>query len=161
MENRQIKNTLRDCVINNHHYTTGGNSNKYFKTEAIDITNPLILPNTANTRENNNTFVWWNDHRVEFGVDNCATRHICSKKELFVGEINTSTNIGVKGISGSFRTTSLGTIRFTIKDDEDKVNEIILEHVIYLLEAAKNLILIVQWDEDKDDDCEKRSKGKF
>ena len=161
MENRQIKNTLRDCVINNHHYTTGGNSNKYFKTEAIDITNPLILPNTANTRENNNTFVWWNDHRVEFGVDNCATRHICSKKELFVGEINTSTNIGVKGISGSFRTTSLGTIRFTIKDDEDKVNEIILEHVIYLPEAAKNLILIVQWDEDKDDDCEKRSKGKF
>ena len=97
-------------VMNSHHYTTGGNSNTFFLIEVIDIMDPLILSNTADSRENNNTFVLWNDHRTEFGVDNCATRHICSKKELFVEEINTSTNIGVKGISGSSREIGLGKI---------------------------------------------------
>ena len=147
--------------MNSHHYTTGGNSNTCFLIEVIDIMDPLILSNTANSRENNNTFVLWNDHRTKFGVDNCATRHIYSKKELFVGEINTPTNIGVKGISGSFRKIGLGNISFTIKDDKNKINEIMLENVIYLPEETKNLISIAQWDEDKDDDCEICSKGKF
>ena len=87
-------------------------------------------------------------------MDYCAIRHICSIKELFVGEITTSTNIGVKGISGSSLVTGVEIIRFTIKDDKNKVHEIILENVIYLLEAVKNLISVAQWDEDKDDDYE-------
>ena len=72
------------------------------------------------------------------------TRHICSKKELFVGKINTSKNIGVKRISGNSRATGLETIRFTIKDDENKVNEIALKNVICLPDAAKKLISISQ-----------------
>ena len=52
-------------------------------------------------------------------------------------------------------------IPFTIKDDKNKVNEIMLENVIYLPEATKNLISIAQWDEDKDDDYKICSKGKF
>ena len=71
-----------------------------------------------------------------------------------MGEITTSTNIGVKGISGSSLVTGVEIIRFTIKDDKNKVHEIILENVIYLLEAVKNLISVAQWDEDKDDDYE-------
>ena len=105
--------------MNSHHYTTGGNSNACFLIEVINVMDPLILSNTAYFRENNNTFVLRNDRRTEFGVDNCATHHICSKKELFVGEINTSTNIGVKGISGSSREIGLGTIPFTIKGDKN------------------------------------------
>ena len=71
-----------------------------------------------------------------------------------MGEITTSTNIGVKGISGSSLVTGVEIIRFTIKDDKNKVHEIILDNVIYLPEAVKNLISVAQWDEDKDDDYE-------
>ena len=45
-----------DCkgsVMNSHHYTTRENSNTCFMTEAINIMDPLILSNTANSRENN------------------------------------------------------------------------------------------------------------
>ena len=113
-------------------------------TEAIDITNPLILSNIANSRDNDNAFVWQNNHQTQFGINNCATHHIWSTKELIVGEIITYTNIGVKEISESSLATDIETTRFTIKDDENKIHDIKLKNVFYLLEAAKNFISIAQ-----------------
>ena len=118
----------------------------------------LILTNTSDVDMNSEDFSL-NSNSTEFGTDNCATHHICSERDLFVGEIKPISNIGVKGISGSAMAEGIGTIEFTIVDDNKEEHKIRLENVIYLPQAAKNLISISQWAKDKKDNCGVLSRG--
>ena len=79
----------------------------------------LILTNTSDVAMHSEDFSL-NSNSTEFGTDNCATHHICSERELFVGEIKPISNIGVKGISGSAMAEGIGTIEFVIVDDDKR-----------------------------------------
>ena len=112
----------------------------------------LVLNNTVGEEVYTEDFDM-SSGNTEFGTDNCATHHICHEKLLFVGEIRPISNIGVKGIAGSAKAEGIGTIEFVILDDNKEEHKIRLENVIYLPQAAKNLISISQWSKDKKDNC--------
>ena len=100
---------------------------------------PHILVNVRNARNIDNDYSFGQRY-TRFGVDNCATHHICSEKSLFIGVIRPCTNIGVRGISGSAIAEGIGTIAFTLTDSKGQKHHIEIENVIYLPSAAKNLI---------------------
>ena len=96
-----------------------------------------------------------------FGLDNCATHHICGDKNLFVKLEDISSGIHVNGIAGSSAAKGIGTIRFHILDVDGKDHIITLDNVIYLPGAAKNLISISQWAKDKEDDAGIMTRGTY
>ena len=96
---------------------------------------------------------------TSFGIDNCATHHICGERNLFIEPMAIISNVGVKGIAGSLPAEGIGTVSFVIKDDNGKVHSIILHKVIFLPSAAKNLISVSQWSLDRKDDCSITSRG--
>eukprot|EP00957_Ditylum_brightwellii_P021479 1620396-Ditylum_brightwellii.AAC.2 len=85
-----------------------------------------------------------------FGIDNCATGH--ELREPPPG-------VGVIGIGGISKPSGLGTIVFTITDCKGSSHEIILENVLYVPEAPKNLILVTKWAEDRKDNCKILTRG--
>ena len=80
----------------------------------------------------------------EFGMDNCATHHICGDRNLFFSMNDLPGDVHVNGISGSSVAEGIGTIRFHIMDTKGHDHLIALDNVIYLPGAAKNLISISQ-----------------
>ena len=97
----------------------------------------------------------------EFGMDNCATHHICVVKNLFVTLRDISSHVHVNGISGSSTAKGIGTIRFHIMDTKGHDHLITLDNVIYLPGAAKNLVSVSQWARDKQDNAGIMSRGTF
>ena len=67
-------------------------------------------------------------------------QHVCSQPELFTTMSEPPTRIAVKGIAGSSTAEGVGSVRFSIVDSNDNEHTIDLENVIYLPNAAKNLI---------------------
>ena len=128
-------------------------------TETTDIADVLILAN-SNTGKPDTNLCSFAPTRTEFGTDNCATHHICSQLELFIS-MDTSTNIGVKGVAGSSLAEGIGTVQFTITDEDGIAHTITLSNVIYLSSAAKNLISTSQWSRDRHDDCGVLSREKY
>ena len=57
--------------------------------------------------------------------------------------------------------SGIGTIQFTITDEDNVKHVIQLHDVIYLPESAKNLISTSKWADDKQDDCCVLSRGKY
>ena len=58
---------------------------------------------------------------IRFGTDNCATHHICSDLSLFVSKPKVIHGVGIKGITGSSPALGIGSIQFTITDEEGGV----------------------------------------
>ena len=138
------------------------------------ITNPLRLCLVAECSIDNKAVALANDDadRIEteftfdtkpatFGTDNCATHHICYQRDLFASISEPATSIGVRGVSGSSTAEGIGTVKFRLKDDNKKTHDITLKNVIFLPQAAKNLISISQWSSDNSDDCNVTSRGKY
>ena len=130
-----------------------------FTTTTTDDINPLILHNTDkhSIPDGNMSF---NSDTTEFGTDNCATHHICSLLNLFT-DMRPAPKIGVTGVAGSLMASGIGTVQFTVTDDEGKRHSVKLRNVIYLPESAKNLISISQWSKDMNDDCGIISRGTY
>ena len=97
----------------------------------------------------------------EFGMDNCATHYICGDRNLFVSIDDLFYDVRVNGISGSYVAKGIATIRFHVMDTKGHDHLIVLDNVIYLPGAAKNLISISQWAKDKGDNAEIMSRGTF
>ena len=75
---------------------------------------------------------------TEFGTDNCATHHICSDYNLFIkSTYKLIESIGVQGIAGRALAKGIGTVVFTVTDDNGARSTITLENVIHLPEASK------------------------
>ena len=129
-----------------------------FATSAND---GLVLSNETSTETQGSEDFSFDANAIEFGTDNCATHHICWDKSLFVGDILPAPDIGVKGVSGSTQAGGQGTIEFIMTDEKGEDHKIRLENVIYLPEAAKNLISISQWDRDRKDGCGIMSRGTY
>ena len=91
---------------------------------------------------------------TEFGTDKCATHHICWEYNLFIpSTYRLMKSVGVQGIAGRAVAKGIYTIVFTVTDDNIEKSTIILENVIHLPEASKNLISISQWSKDSQDNC--------
>ena len=103
----------------------------------------------------------FDENPVEFGIDNCATHHICSNKSLFHDGMKSLMSVGVRDINGVAQADGVGTINFTITDNNDIDHSITLDNVIYLPSASKNLISISQWSKDKGDNCAVMSRGNY
>ena len=97
----------------------------------------------------------------ELALDNCATHHICAQKGLFVSLETPTQPIVVQGVSGRSLTEGIGTIAFTITDDNGVTHDITLDRVIYLSSSPKNLISVSQWEKGKQDDCCVTSRQTF
>ena len=98
---------------------------------------------------------------TEFGLDNCATHHICTNKRLFTNIIIPKKEIGVNGVTGSLTAEGIGTVQFRMQDDNEKQHLITLDNVILLPAAPKNLISISRWSKDVGDDCAVTSRGSY
>ena len=68
-------------------------------------------------------------------------------------------SVGVQGIAGRVVAKGIGTVVFTVTDDNGEKSTITLENVIHLPEASKNLISISQWSRDNQDNCGVMSRG--
>ena len=161
--------SLRNCVDIKDEETMMLNSQVF---RAIDIDNvmcyttsinddrdALALHNTS-TKTEDNTKMSFGSEPTEFGTDNCATHHICSRLDLFTSMKSAST-VGVTGVVGSIMASGIGTIQFTLLDSHNKRHVIKIDNVIYLPESAKNLISTSQWASDKKDDCGVLSRGTY
>ena len=118
-----------------------------------------MLANEGENAADEEEMLDFDGNGIEFGADNYATHHICAEKSLFIGEINPLTSVGVRGINGISRAEGTGTVKFEIRDDEEKSHEITLHNVLYLPQASKNLISISQWSEERGDNCGIMSRG--
>ena len=65
------------------------------------------------------------------------------------------------GVNGSTIASYVGTIQFTITDDDNANHTIVLHDVIYLPETAKNLISTSKWSIDRKDDCGVLYRGRY
>ena len=78
----------------------------------------------------------------EFGMDNCATHHICGDRHMFTILNDLPNAVHVNGISGSSMAKGIGSVRFHIMDIKEHDHLVVLDNVIYLPGAAKNLISV-------------------
>ena len=62
-------------------------------------------------------------------------------------------------MSRDTKAAGLGSVRFKLKDDEGNQHNILLENVIYLPTATKNLLSIAQWSATNRDNCSVTSHG--
>ena len=116
-------------------------------SEGIMDMEKIALANSGNTLEAE-SFAF--DHiTAEYGTDNCATHHVCDQRELFTEMGEPLTPIGIRGVTRTTNASGVGTVQFKLKDDDGKQHNIILKDVIFLPNAAKNLISIAQWSTDK------------
>ena len=76
---------------------------------------------------------------VPFIMDTGSTDHVCKNRNLFVGNIVKCPEIDRKGIGEALGAEGYGTIRFTIKDDHDKLHEMTIHNVLYIPNSPVNL----------------------
>ena len=143
-DNRVSKQTSHICLL----------------SEMCDVYNVTALKNI--TTERYKICRWSFDSKsTEFRTDNCATHQIYSQQELFISMAKPTTNIGLKGVSGSSMVASVSTIRFTITDNNHTKHKLKLDNVIYLPTAAKNLISTTQWINGTKNVCGVTSLDKY
>ena len=132
-------------------------------TEVTDIGDVCAFGGTSTTILNESQEMDYSvqSDPIKFGTDNCATHHICSDLSLFVSKPKVIHGVGIKGITGSSPALGIGSIQFTITDEEGGVEVIRLDNVLYLPTAAKNLISTSKWSADKGDDCAVLSRGTY
>lgn len=56
--------------------------------------------------------------QLSFGTDNCATHHIYNDITLFVGVIDKTTNIGIRGVGRITATAGIGTAEFILTNED-------------------------------------------
>ena len=97
-----------------------------------------IMVNMNETSTEKDAFAFLPE-KPKFGLDNCATHHVCTDINMFVGDIINTTNVGIRGVGGISAATGIGTIQFDIINSIDNSETITLENIIYLPECPKNL----------------------
>ena len=119
----------------------------------------IITLSSNQTKNDDEVRHSFDTNTVTFGVDNCATHHICSLLSLFRDHPKPITNVGVKGVAGTMPAKGIGTITFSLKDDDGVTHDITLHNVIFFPQAAQNLISVSQWSMDRRDNCSVTSRA--
>ena len=99
--------------------------------------------------------------KPQFGIDNCATHHVCTDINLFVGEVTEISNVGIRGVRGVATALGIGTVEFYIISSESKSEKITLRNVLYLPNCPKNLISVSKWSKDRGDNAGAFSRGEY
>ena len=94
-------------------------------------------------------------------MDNCATHHVCSDINMFIGEITNITNIRIRGVGGIVAATEIGTIQFNFLNSNGQSETSTLKHVMCLPKCPKNLLSIHRWSKDRGDDAGIFSRGDY
>ena len=128
---------------------------------ATDVTDVGECMALASSTDKHQDVFRFGINQLQFALDNCATHHVCSLFDLFIGKIIPAPHLGVKGINGVARAAGIGTIQFMIRNSLGKEEQITLHNVIYLPQAPKNLISITKWSSDLKDDCGIFSRGTY
>ena len=127
-----------------------------------DTTNSLATSySSSDTSPSNKPTSYFDLDPITFGVDNCATHHVCAEKSFFTSDMSPLPNTGVRGIAGTLPAEGIGTISITIKDDNGNTHRVDLSKVIFPPSAAQNLISVSQWSRDRNDNCAVTSRGTF
>ena len=71
---------------------------------------------------------------LSFATDNCVTHHARNDRSLFVGIFREIHNAGTRGVGGIAVATGIGTIHFTLTNEDGITESIILKNVVYLPE---------------------------
>eukprot|EP00957_Ditylum_brightwellii_P192891 14686872-Ditylum_brightwellii.AAC.1 len=81
---------------------------------------------------------------IEFGLDNCCTNHVCFHERPFKEMREAPYGVEIPSIGGVRKPEGIGTVVFQLTDIMGDVHQIELENVLYIPDAAKNLISITQ-----------------
>ena len=119
-----------------------------------------IMANMKETSTEKEAFAFLPE-KPKFGMDNCATHHVCTDINMFIGEITKITNIGIRGVGGVAAATGIGTIQFNLLNSNSESDTITLKNLIYLPECPKNLLSIHRWSKDRGDDAGIFSRGDY
>ena len=77
----------------------------------------MALANLSPSEDNDSETDFTTAH-TEFGTDNCATHHICSYYIYFIkSTYRLIKSVGVQGIAGKAVAKWIGTVVFTVTDD--------------------------------------------
>ena len=106
------------------------------------------MANSKTKDDNDLDFSFLPDKHL-FGTDNCATHHVCNDRSLFVGEIPSLSNVGIRGIGGVAAAAGIGTINFSLTSEDGHKDDIILNNVIYQPDCPKNLLSNTRWSKDR------------
>ena len=98
-------------------------------TTVTSNTNGLFLAVYVDTDEEAYSF---SNNPAEFSIYNCATYQICSILGMLIS-MRAADKTGMQGVNGSTTASGIGTIKFTITDDNNIKHTIMLHDVIYLL----------------------------
>eukprot|EP00957_Ditylum_brightwellii_P150194 11436969-Ditylum_brightwellii.AAC.1 len=90
---------------------------------------------------------------IEFGLYNCCTNQVCCHKMLFKEMREAPDGVGILGIGRVRKSEGIGTVVFQLADSMGDVHEVELENILYISDAPKNLISIIQWSEERKDNC--------
>jgi hypothetical protein len=77
-------------------------------------------------------------------INNCASCSMLMDQNNFVGTL-TKSNLGIKGISGTMRNASVGTVRWVIHNDEDKAHTVMLPNLLYVPNIMSRLLCPQHW----------------
>jgi hypothetical protein len=80
----------------------------------------------------------------ELLIDNCASMSITNKLKDFSNQPIQSTT-KIVGINGTTQATSIGTVKWNIEDDADRVHELILPNTYYSPGARSRLLSPQHW----------------
>ena len=98
---------------------------------------------------------------TEFGLDSCSTTNLCFDESLFTpGAIEKLVGSEVEGRGGRSEITKKGSVSMITKGDNVKRNTLVIENVACVSSSSKNLISILQWGEERNEDVELRCKGR-
>jgi hypothetical protein len=99
---------------------------------------------TAKSEKHQNKVQFDTDSKA-LRIDNCATRSISPYISDFVTPPVPMNNRKVKGIGGLMSDVMIGTIKWSIEDDEGQVHDIVLPESIYLKGGTSRLLSPQHW----------------
>ena len=103
----------------------------------------------------------FDEKATKFGVDSCATTHICNDVSMFLPKSLVEANsVGAEGIGGLAKTSKRGTIKMLIEEEGGEKIPVLLENVLHVESSPKNLMSVSQWKRERDDDPLLLMRGK-
>ena len=74
-------------------------------------------------------------------MDTGTSDNICRLRHLFIpGSLRTVSGVSINGVGGTIPVIGIGSIKLAIKDDDDKVHQLIIHNVLLAPEAPINLL---------------------
>ena len=84
---------------------------------------------------------------VPVGIDTCTSATVSGVRHLFIGEIESVSNVTLKGVGGKLPIVGKGTLRLTFLDDKGHVHEHLIHNAYYAPRLKMTLLSPRQWSQ--------------